>query len=125
MSERKDQKNSKKLQVSSVEEEILDALAEFTEALEKGEVRQRLTCRQIKLNLIPTQYSPGLVKRTRKKLALSQYLFAKFIGVSPKTVRSWEQGVNTPHPLACRIMDEIRLHTEYWINRLREVTVSK
>src|SRR5579884_3528942 len=80
----------------SVESEILEALGEFTEALKSGEVSKRLTCRQIKLNLKPTLYNPELVKRTRKLLRVSQALFARFLGISPKTVRSWEQGVNTP-----------------------------
>ncbi len=85
-----------------VENEILEGLAEFTDALEKGEATQRLTCRQVKLNLEPSHYSPQLVKKTRKVLGVSQPLFARFLGVSPKTVRSWEQGVNPPSPMACQ-----------------------
>jgi putative transcriptional regulator len=103
----------------SVEEEIIEALSEFTDALEKGEVTRRLNCRQIRLNLKPTRYSPGLVKQTRKVLGMSQPLFARFLGVSPQTVKSWEQGFNLPHPMACRFMDEIRLNPKYWIERFR------
>lgn len=106
---------------SSVENEILEALADFTDALEKGEVLKRFTCRQIKLNLVPTQYSPELVRQTRKMLGISQTLFARFLGVSPKTVRAWEQGINTPHPMACRFMDEIRRDRGYWVKRLRQL----
>jgi putative transcriptional regulator len=109
----------------SVEQEILEALGEFTDALEKGEVFKRFTCRQIKLNLVPTEYSPALVKKTRKLLGISQSLFARFLGVSPKTVRAWEQGINIPHPMACRFMDEIRRVPSFWIERLREVTVTQ
>jgi len=108
----------------SVENEILEALAEFTDALEKGEVTQRLTCRQVKLNLEPSHYGPQLVKSTRKVLGVSQPLFARFLGVSPKTVRSWEQGVNPPSPMACRFMDEIRRAPAHWAARLREVVVT-
>jgi len=108
---------------SSVESEILEALADFTDALEKGEVTQRLTCRQFKLNLKPTQYSPDLVKETRKMLGLSQPLFGRFLGVSPKTVRAWEQGINVPHPMACRFMDEIRKNRAYWMKRLRSMAI--
>ncbi|HBI43728.1 MAG TPA: transcriptional regulator [Planctomycetales bacterium] len=108
----------------SVENEILEALAEFTDALEKGEVAQRLTCRQVKLNLESSHYSPQLVKSTRKVLGVSQPLFARFLGVSAKTVRSWEQGVNPPSPMACRFMDEIRRAPAHWAARLREVVVT-
>jgi putative transcriptional regulator len=107
----------------SVENDILEALTEFTDALEKGEVLQRLTCRQVRLNLEPSSYSPQLVKGTRNVLGVSQPLFARFLGVSAKTVRSWEQGVNTPSPMARRFMDEIRRAPSHWAARVREVAV--
>ena len=109
----------------SVENDILEALAEFTDALEMGDVAQRLTCRQIKLDLKPMHYSPQLVKRTRKTPGTSQTLFARFLGVSLKTVRSWEQDVNPPSPMPCRFMDEIRRAPAHWVARLREVTVTQ
>jgi putative transcriptional regulator len=110
---------------NSVESEILETLTDFTAALERGEVLKRFTCRQVKLKLEPTPYSPELVRKTRKVLGVSQALFARFLGVSPKTVRAWEQGVNTPHAMACRFMDEIRLAPAHWIERLRQLTVMK
>jgi len=110
---------------TSVENEILEGLADFTDALKKGEVFERLTCRQIKLDLKPTQYSPRLVKETRKTLGVSQTLFARFLGVSPKTIRSWEQGVNAPNPMACRFMDEIRRNPIYWTERFKGAVVTE
>lgn len=107
---------------SCLEAEIIDALEDFADALEKGEVHQRLTVRQIHLNLEPGEYSRDLVKKTRELLGLSQPLFARFLGISAKTIRAWEQGVNAPHPMACRFMDEIRLNPDYWKRRLRQVT---
>jgi putative transcriptional regulator len=110
---------------ASVENDILEALSEFTDALKKGEVSKRFTCRQIKLDLKPTSYNPELVKTTRKLLKVSQTLFARFLGISPKTVRSWEQGINAPSPMACRFMDEIRRSPDYWTERLRESVVTE
>lgn len=107
----------------TVEKELLESVASFTDALEKGEVTKRFTCRQIKLNLEPTAYSPALVKETRNVLGISQTLFARFLGVSPKTVRAWEQGANTPQPMACRFMDEIRGAPAFWKKRLKNVTL--
>jgi putative transcriptional regulator len=109
----------------SVQNEILEALAEFTDALEKGEVTKRLTCWQLKLNLERTKYGPELVRKTRKSLGVSQVLFARFLGVSPKTVRSWEQGINTPNPMACRFMDVIRHDPAYWIQQFKDATVRR
>lgn len=118
-------RNRKTVTDVSVEDEILEALSEFTDALKKGEVSKRFTCRQLKLDLNTTSYSPELVKTTRRLLKVSQTLFARFLGVSPKTVRSWEQGINTPSSMARRFMDEIRRSPGYWMERLRESAVTQ
>jgi putative transcriptional regulator len=127
MNERRNTTNRKARETkdTSIESEILEALGEFTDALEKEEVAKRFTCRQIKLDLKPTSYGPELVKTTRRLLKVSQTLFARFLGISPKTVRSWEQGINTPSPIACRFMDEIRRSPDYWTERLREAIVTE
>lgn len=80
----------------------------------------RFTCRTFVLDLEPASYNPNDVKSTRKLLSASQGMFAKFLGVSIKTVRAWEQGTNTPSDMACRFMDEIRRNPDYWRSRLRE-----
>jgi len=51
-------------------------------------------------------------------------LFAHFLGVSVKTVRSWEQG-KTPSDIASRFMDEIRHNPNYWRQRLKESAKAK
>jgi putative transcriptional regulator len=66
-----------------------------------------------------------LVKQTRALLGASQAVFANFLGVSVKTVRAWEQGVNTPSAMACRFMDEIRRDPKHWIARLSEAAVAR
>jgi putative transcriptional regulator len=110
----------------SVASKIIDSLQEFSETLKNNEViSKRFTCRRVILNLEPTPYDPAAVKRTRDLLKASQAVFAKFLGVSVKTVRAWEQGKNTPLDIACRFMDEIRRDPEYWRNRLRQAAVIK
>src|SRR5262245_7784228 len=110
----------------SVASRIVGRLKEFTEALENKEViSERFTCRTIVLDLRPTPYDPKLVRRTRELLGASQTVFALLLGVSVKTVSSWEQGTNTPSDMACRFMDEIRRNPGYWVNRLREAAVTK
>ena len=106
-----------------VETEILEALGEFTDALENSEVNQRFRCRQIKLDLLPTPYNADLVKTTRQGLCISQAMFARLLGVSPKTMRSWELGVSVPQTVACRFMDEIRRDPRYWKACLNDVIV--
>jgi putative transcriptional regulator len=103
--------------------QVLGSLAEFTEALEAGEVEGRLTVRRARIDLEPTAYTAPMVRGVRERLGVSQALFAQFLGCSANTVRAWEQGVNRPHPMACRFMDEIRRDPEYWRRRLRAAVV--
>ena len=103
----------------SLGERIVKRLSEFANALKNKEViSKRFTCRRIALDLRPSPYDPELVKKTRKLLNVSQILFAQFLGVSVKTVRAWEQGINTPNDMACRFMDEIQRNPAYWLGRL-------
>lgn len=106
---------------TSIGRQAVQRLRRFTEALQNGEpITERFTCRKIILDLKPQAYDPELVKETRKLLNLSQALFAKFLGVSRKTVQAWEQGVMEPRDMACRFMDEIRLDPEYWRRRVSD-----
>jgi len=110
----------------TVGERIIHGLEEFVTVLEKGEpIQEHFTCRQIRLDLRPTPYNAHRVKETRALLGASQAIFAQFLGVSVQTIRSWEQGVNTPNGMACRFMDEIRRDPEHWIACLRGAVVSK
>jgi putative transcriptional regulator len=111
----------------SVGVKIIEGLKEFTDALESGEkIAERFTCRTVMLDLVPLAYGPDAVKATRKLLGASQGIFAQFLGVSPKSVRAWEQGVNSPSDIACRFMDEIQRNPDFWRKRLMEsVTVRR
>ena len=104
---------------------IVDRLKNFAETLERSEsITDKFTCRTIKLNLEPAHYSADLVKKTRSLLGASQAIFAQFLGVSVKTVHDWEQNRKPPKDVACRLMDEIRSDPEYWLNRLKELSVT-
>jgi DNA-binding transcriptional regulator YiaG len=49
---------------------------------------------------------------------MSQTVFARFLGVDPNTVRSWEQATRLPSPIARRFMAEIESDPEYWRRRV-------
>ena len=42
------------------------------------------------------EFKPVNIKKIRSDLDLSQTMFARMIGVSPKTLRNWEQGRRQP-----------------------------
>ncbi len=112
--------------MSRIGKKIIDRLERFANDLESGvDIAKKYTCRQIVLDLEPKSYDAKRVLKARKTLGLSQMLFARFLGVSVKTVRAWEQGTNIPQEIACRLMDEIQHDPDYWRKRLSQLARSK
>lgn len=107
--------------MNDLEKKILGEMQGFVEKLEAGEdPAQFFTCRTVTLDLRPSKYGPKKIVETREMLQVSQPLFARFLGVSPATVRAWEQGVNKPSAMACRFMDEVRADISRCAARLKE-----
>ncbi len=46
------------------------------------------------------------IKRLRKSLGLSRATFGELLGVSGRTVESWEQGLRTPSKAVILLMQE-------------------
>lgn len=49
-------------------------------------------------------YSSEDIKKIRQQLGFTQNLFAKYFGVSPKTVEAWEAGTNQPSGPSRRLL---------------------
>ncbi len=111
-----------KTKLNSVERDLVDGLGEFlTDLKGSSDLAEKYTCRQVTLDLEPHSYTAEDVKATRSLLRVSQSLFARFLGVSPKTVSAWERG-SVPANIASRFMDEIQRNPEYYRQRLQEST---
>lgn len=50
------------------------------------------------------EYSADTIKDIRKRTGLTQALFAKWIGVSTRTVEAWEAGRNKPSGPSSRLL---------------------
>ena len=46
-------------------------------------------------------------------------MFADFLGTSPSTIRSWEQGQKPPSPMARRFLGLIAADLPYWKRQFR------
>ena len=103
--------------------EIVDALTSFLGAVQKEAVAERFTVRTVSLNLQPRTYSSDDVKQARKLLGLSQTLFARFLGVSVRTIRAWEQGQRELSGMANRFLDEVVTNPEYWKGRIHDLMI--
>ncbi|MFC1806013.1 helix-turn-helix domain-containing protein [Planctomycetota bacterium] len=76
-------------------------LSKEVAALSKGSAAEERKAELPKLKADPAEVekarlSPGLIKKLRKRLAISQAELAELIDVSTTTVAFWEQGRNRP-----------------------------
>jgi putative transcriptional regulator len=101
--------------------EMVAGLSAFCDALESGiPVATRYTVRTVSLDLKVKPYGADDVKRIRSSLGASQAIFSMFLGVSVKTLRSWEQGTRPVPAIACRFMDEIIANPDLWTRRISQ-----
>jgi putative transcriptional regulator len=93
-------------------------LRDLADVLKSDEpLESRFTVRTYKI-APPPEYRGEGVRRVRALLGMSQAAFAAFLGADPSTVRSWEQGLRPPSPLACRMLSEIEADPTHWRKRL-------
>ena len=84
----------------SVFDEIKIGLNEAIE-YEKGNLKANTRT----LSITPIEeFTSNEIKDIRKNAGMTQMLFAKFLGVSLKTVEAWEAGRNHPNGTACRLL---------------------
>lgn len=70
-------------------------------AYEKGNIRAKT----VKLTVVPVNtFRPEEIRSIRMETGLTQAFFAKYMGVSVKTVEAWEAGRNHPDGAACRLL---------------------
>ncbi len=81
-------------------DDIKTGLSEAIE-YEKGNLKAKTTT----LTIEPVgEFSSSEIKSIRNSTGLTQNLFAKYMGVSVKTVEAWEAGRNHPDGPACRLL---------------------
>jgi putative transcriptional regulator len=103
---------------------IVKALSQFAEDLESGvPIESKYTVRQVRVIPKPSLYPPARVRAVRELIGASQEVFAQLLAVSPMTVRSWEQGLRQPSPIARRFLDEIEMSPGHFRGRLLAAVV--
>lgn len=84
----------------SLFDDIKTGLSEAIE-YEKGNLKAKATT----LSVEPVEnFTSVEIKSIRNSTGLTQNLFAKYMGVSVKTVEAWEAGRNHPDGAACRLL---------------------
>lgn len=103
-------KRATRKRTSRVEEGIIRGLNEAL-AYERGDasVGRVLTARRKTATPAP-KFTKDRVVLVRKKLGISQPVFARALNVSDDTVRGWEQGRNAPSGAAARLLEIAEEH---------------
>jgi len=91
--------------MSTMGQDLTDAVQE---ALDHSEGKIELRTTHLSITPVCDTISVDEIKETRKKLGMSQGVFAIVIGVSKKTVESWESGRYTPDGAARRLISIIQ-----------------
>lgn len=65
----------------------------------------------------PIAMAKGDVIKLRKKLNVSQAVFANYLNVSVKTVQSWEQGIGKPTGAALKLLSIVRRNPSVLMER--------
>lgn len=103
----------------SLGDELVRGLSGLRDALRDGaDLRQRFTARTVTLDLEPGPFSSRDIRALRARLGVSQAVFARLIGVSAKTLQSWEQG-NPPPAIARRLFEVIVGNPRPWERMLQ------
>ena len=60
----------------------------------------------------PREWTPGRIQQLRKRLDMSQKELAKRMGVRQATVSDWQNGKQSPSPMARRLLDRLAAAAE-------------
>ena len=75
----------------------------LNEAIEYEKGHLKATTKTLSITPIE-EFTATEIKDIRKNAGMTQVLFAKYLGVSVKTVEAWEAGRNHPNGTACRML---------------------
>lgn len=101
-------------------EQLMESLEEAVNHVKGKKTKVTVTRWEIKPVKV---FSASAVKRIRKNVRLSQPLFAELLGVSVKTVRSWEQGLSTPSRSSARLLEALDRSKDQCLSLYRDIDV--
>lgn len=86
--------------MSTLYQDLMEGFQEILEAQKTGKKMKSTTLS------IPDvhRYTNKEIRSIRNRTGMTQTMFARFMGVSKKTVEAWERGKNHPTGPACRLL---------------------
>ena len=110
---------------STLGAEIVEGLQELLDVLRSGEpLESRFIVHDIEPPGSSTNGHPvENVRRLREEiLKVDPDAFARFLGVTPRTLRSWEDGTRVAGPVARRFLEEIAADPKHWRSRMKRAS---
>lgn len=91
---------------------LTDAIHETAKGFHDAGVMSKQTMREFDtLCLDPVKhYSPREIMSIRKKLKLSQSVFAAYLNTATSTIQKWEQGQKKPSKIALKLLSIVEKH---------------
>jgi DNA-binding transcriptional regulator YiaG len=84
-----------------------------------GEARASFMTRSTEIKP-PPQYDANQIRQLRKRLNVSQPVFAGMLNVSGSTVRAWEQGQRRPDGPTLRLLEVADQHSHALLSKVVE-----
>ncbi len=104
--------------------EKFDLLMESLQEAKEHVKGKKTSVRVITWEIIPVpSFEAKDIKRIREKVGLSQPLFSELLGISVKTVRSWEQGIASPSKASSRLLESLDKARDKMLNLYQEIHV--
>lgn len=97
--------------------DIQDTINSIVQGLYKAKIIDKKTLKNFVADDVSVnQYTAEEIQQIRKKQNLSQAVFAKYLNISPATVRSLEQGQRHAHGAILKLINIVDRHGVNFLN---------
>ena len=91
---------------------IQDTIADIAQGLHKADLISQTTLRELMDSDLPklVEFTGEEIQQLRQSQKVSQTVFAKYLNISPATVRSLEQGKRHAHGAILKLLNIVNQH---------------
>ena len=91
---------------------LQDTINDIAQGLHRADIIDKKTLRELAEDDLPTlhEYTGEEIQQLRKREKLSQAVFAKYLNISPATIRSLEQGQRHAHGAILKLLNIVERH---------------
>ncbi|HEY6464784.1 MAG TPA: helix-turn-helix domain-containing protein [Candidatus Acidoferrales bacterium] len=104
------------MELKKTKVKVFDDLRESLQATLAFERGETIDLRVTALPPAPSKMRPRDIRKIRSSLNASQVLFARFLNVSPNTIRSWEQGTRRPQGADLKLLSIAKKNPQALLN---------